>query len=38
MVKSGGKSIRIFVVDDDESVRHSVCLLLKAHGYSAVAV
>jgi len=31
-----GRSIRIFVVDDDESVRHSICLLLKAHGYKAV--
>jgi FixJ family two-component response regulator len=33
MVKAGGKSIRVYVVDDDESVRHSICLLLKAHGY-----
>ena len=32
-----GKSIRIFVVDDDVSVRDSICLLLKAHGYTAVA-
>jgi FixJ family two-component response regulator len=36
MVKAGGKSIRVYVVDDDESVRHSICLLLKAHGYTAV--
>ena len=36
MVKGIGKSIRVYVVDDDESVRHSICLLLKAHGCTAV--
>ncbi len=30
------KSIRIYVVDDDESVRHSICLLLKAYGYRPI--
>jgi FixJ family two-component response regulator len=32
---SGKEHIRIFVVDDDESVRRSLLLLLKAGGYNA---
>jgi len=33
----GGNRTRVYVVDDDESVRSSLCALLRAHGFDAVA-
>jgi two-component system, LuxR family, response regulator FixJ len=33
MAKYAANSMLIHVVDDDDSVRHSICVLLGAHGY-----
>lgn len=37
MARYSGNSMLIHVVDDDDSVRHSICVLLRAHGYETCA-